>query len=51
MSMDDEDGVKTFFQFCSFVIKTKVVQNVNWMCQKDRPTDKKTDGQIERLFS
>ena len=39
-----------FFQLLSFVIKTKVVQNVNRMSekQKDRPTDSQTDRQKDR---
>ena len=42
-----------FFQLFSFLIKTKVVQNVNRM--SERQTDRQTDGQkdrkTERLFS
>ena len=54
----DRDAVQLFFQLFSFVIKTKVVQNVNMMSERqkdmpadsqtDRQTDKRTDRQIER---
>ena len=46
-----------FLKLFSFVIKTKVVQNVNRMSarQKDMPTDTQTERQTgrqtERLFS
>ena len=57
MSMDDDDGVQIFFQLFSLVIKTKVVQNVSRMSERqknmqtDRRTDRKTDRKTKRLFS
>ena len=49
--MDQEDGVQFFFQLFSFLIKTKFVQNVNRMTerQKNRPTDRETDEQTDRM--
>ena len=43
-------SAKLFFQLLSLAIKTKVVQNVNRMSekQKDRPTDSQTDRQTDR---
>ena len=47
-------GCKNIFQLFSFVIKTKLVQNVNRMSErqndmpKDRLTDRTTDRQTER---
>ena len=45
-----EERVQNMFQLFSLVIKTKVVQNVNRMSerQKDRLKDRQTDGQIDR---
>ena len=51
MSMvGEEDGVQIFFQFLRFLIKTKVVQNVNRMTERqaDRQKDRRTDRQIDR---
>ena len=53
--MSRDDAGQIFFS--SFLMKTKVVQNVNRMSenQKDRPadsqTDRKTDRKPKRLFS
>ena len=47
-------GCKNIFQLFSLVIKTKLVQNVNRMSErqndmpKDRLTDRQTDGQTDR---
>ena len=49
-----EERVQNMFQLFSLVIKTKVVQNVNRMSErqkdrlKDRLKDRQTDGQIDR---
>ena len=49
-----EERVQNMFQLFSLVIKTKVVQNVNRMSERqkdwttDRQTDRKTDGQTDR---
>ncbi len=48
---------KNIFQLFSLVMKTKLVQNVNMMSErqknmpKDRQMDRKTDRKTERLFS
>ena len=50
-------GCKNIFQLFSLVIKTKLVQNINRMSErqkdmpKDRLTDRQTDRKTERLFS
>ena len=54
-------GYKNIFRLFSLVIKTKLVQNVNRMSERqkdmpkdrltDRQTDRKTDRKTERLFS
>ncbi len=52
--MDEGERCKNIFQLFSLVIKTKLVQNVNRMSErqndmpKDRRTDRKTDRQTER---
>ncbi len=48
--MDEESVVQRKIQLFSLVIKTKVVQNVNRMSerQNDRPTDSQTDRQPDR---
>ena len=54
MSKVDEEGVKKYFQLFSLVIKTKLVQNVNRMSErqndmpKDRLTARQTDRQTDR---
>ena len=51
MSMDGAAvAVKFFFQLFSFLIKTKLVQNVKRMSerQNDMPKDRQTDGQTDR---
>ena len=54
MSKDDDGRCKNIFQLFSLVIKTKLVQNVNRMSErqndmpKDRRTDRQTDRQTER---
>ena len=57
MSKVGGEGCKNIFQLFSLVMKTKLVQNVNMMSErqksmpKDRQTDRKTDRKTERLFS
>ena len=48
--MDYDEEVQFFFQLFSFLIKTKVIQNVNRMLegQKDMSKDRLTDRQTER---
>jgi hypothetical protein len=58
MSKDGGGGCKNIFQLFSLVIKTKLVQNVNRMSERqndmpkdrltDRQTDRRTERQIER---
>ena len=55
---DDDDAVQKFFQLFSLLMKTKLVQNVNRMLERqndmpkdrltDRQTDRRTERQIER---
>ena len=53
MSMEGEEEVQFFFQLFSFLIKTKLVQNVKRMTEiqadtGDRQKDRRTDRQNDR---